>query len=508
MFAFLAEHRGQLFPDEDYADLFTPGVGRPSLPATRMAAVLTLQALHDLSDRECAEAVRCDLRWKVACGLSLLDEGFDPSTLTYWRRRIATSERPHRINDAIRRVIEATGLLRGRRRRTVDSTIVDDAVATQDTVTQLIGAIRRVAREVPGAAAVIAAECTGHDYSKPGKPRIDWTDPEAKDALVSALVNDANAVVAALAGAELDERAEAVLALLALVAGQDVEPADGSDGRDGRWRIARRVAPERVISTVDPETRHTRKSQHNRKDGYRAHLVGEPETGLITDEQLTQAAGPDNADAAVAAQFLARAEPQASTPQDSEPRDSEPRDASCGGAADTAPVDGAADDEAGRKPGDEEVVWYGDSAYGTGDFREAIERAGTVTCPAGRTRPLSPSRAATFGALCRDCPLRARCTTSKTGRSLILHERDDLLRAARAVWVADPDLREDYRQHRPNVERTVAQVATRGGRRIKLRYRGTAKNNAWLKRRTAALNLRVLLGRGLARVNGAWVLAT
>jgi hypothetical protein len=548
MFAFLAEHRGQLFPDEDYADLFTAGVGRPSLPATRMAAVLTLQALHDLSDRECAEAVRCDLRWKVACGLSLLDEGFDPSTLTYWRRRIAISARPHRINDAIRRVIEATGVLRGRRRRAVDSTIVDDAVATQDTVTQLIGAIRRVAREVPGAAAVIAAECTGHDYSKPGKPRIDWTDPEAKDALVSALVNDANAVVAALAGAELDERAEAVLALLALVAGQDVEPADGSDGRDGRWRIARRVAPERVISTVDPETRHTRKSQHNRKDGYRAHLVGEPETGLITDEQLTQAAGPDNADAAVAAQFLARTEPQASTPRDSEPRNSEPRnseprnseprDAGRGEAADTAPVDEDADDEAGRKPGDEEVAWYGDSAYGTGDFREAIERAGhravikpkpvqpaveggftcddftvderagTVTCPAGRIRPLSPSRTATFGALCRDCPLRARCTTSKTGRSLILHERDDLLRAARAVWVADPDLREDYRQHRPNVERTVAQVATRGGRRIKLRYRGTAKNNAWLKRRTAALNLRVLLGRGLARVNGAWVLAT
>jgi IS5 family transposase len=76
---------------------------------------LTLQALHELSDRECAEAVRCDLRWKVACGLSLLDEGFDPSSLTYWRQRIAKSERPHRINDAIRQVIEATGVLAGRR---------------------------------------------------------------------------------------------------------------------------------------------------------------------------------------------------------------------------------------------------------------------------------------------------------------------------------------------------------------------------------------------------------
>ena len=305
MFAFLAEHRGEVFPDEQYADLFS-SIGRPSLPATRMAAVLTLQALHELSDRECAEAVRCDLRWKVACGLSLLDEGFDPSSLTYWRQRIAKSERPHRINDAIRQVIEATGVLAGRRRRAVDSTILDDAVATQDTVTQLISAIRRVGRQVPGGGEVIAAVCIGHDYTQPGKPRIDWTDPDAKQALVSALVTDANAVLAALTGTgtELDETAAAAVALLALVAGQDVEPAEGSDGRDGRWRIARKVAPDRVISTVDEQARHTRKSPSSRRDGYRAHLVAEPETGLITDEALTMAAGADNADAAVAQTFL------------------------------------------------------------------------------------------------------------------------------------------------------------------------------------------------------------
>ncbi len=142
----------------------------------------------------------------------------------------------------------------------MDSTILADAVATQDTVTQLISAIRRVARQVPGAAEQIAAVCTGQDYSAPGKPRIDWDDPAAKDALVSALVNDANAVVAALAGQKLDEDAEFALALLALVAGQDVEPAEGSDGTDGRWRIARKVAPDRVVSTVDPDARHTRKS--------------------------------------------------------------------------------------------------------------------------------------------------------------------------------------------------------------------------------------------------------
>src|SRR5216684_3671662 len=113
-------------------------------------------------------------------------------------------------------------------------------------------ASRKVAREVPGAAEQIARVCTGHDYSKPGKPAIDWDDPAAKDALVSALVNDANAVVAALQDSDLEERAASALALLALVAGQDVEPAAGSDGRDGRWRIARKVAEDRVVSTVDP----------------------------------------------------------------------------------------------------------------------------------------------------------------------------------------------------------------------------------------------------------------
>src|SRR5260370_20670475 len=95
MFAFLAAHRAEVFPDADYADLFAPpGVGRPSLPATRMAAVLTLQVLHDYSDRETAEAARFDVRWKVAVGAPLDDPGSDPSSLVYWRSRIGRWTRP------------------------------------------------------------------------------------------------------------------------------------------------------------------------------------------------------------------------------------------------------------------------------------------------------------------------------------------------------------------------------------------------------------------------------
>jgi transposase len=493
MFAFLAAHRGELFADEDFADLFPSGRGRPSVPASVMASVMVLQVLHDCSDAEAAEAARCDLRWKAACGFPLDHGGFDPSTLVYWRRRLAASERPHRISDAVAKVIEETGVLRGRRRRAVDSTVLADAVATQDTITQLIAAVRRVGRVVPGAGELIAAVCTGHDYRSPGKPRIDWDDPAAKDALVSALVNDANALVAALEGRELEEQGASAVGLLALVAGQDVEPAEGSDGTDGRWRIARRVAEDRVISVHDPDARHTRKSPEARRDGYRAHVVADPETGIITGEKLTKAAGEDNSDAAVAAELI-------------------------GGEAGKAEV-------------------YGDSAYGTGDLRAALgqaghtavikpkpltpaveggftldnftvdEAAGTVTCPAGITRPITGRRTVTFGAACRTCPLRHRCTTRKDGRSLILHPHDALLRAARASWAAQPALREDYAKYRPNVERVISQMASRGGRRLKLRYLGTARNNAWLKNRTAALNLRNLISRGLARRDGAWVLA-
>ena len=521
MFAFLADHRGELFPDEMFADLFPSGKGRSSIPAAVMATVMTLQTLHDYSDRETAEAARCDLRWKVACGLAVDDPGFDPSTLVYWRRRLANSDRPHRISEAVKDVIEATGILKGRRRRAVDSTILADAVATQDTITQLIAAVRRVARVVPGAADLVARVCTGHDYSSPGKPSIDWDDPDAKDALVSGLVNDATALVNALADNEMTAETSQAVALLALVAGQDVEPADGSDGTDGRWKIARRVAEDRVISTVDPEARHTRKSPEARRDGYRAHLVAEPGTGLITDEQMTKAAGPDNADAAIAAMFL-------TNDTDTEPA-----------GTDTATADTATNDGEESTGVDAPVrAWFADSAYGTGDLRAAIgaaghravikpkplptavtggfsvddfsvdEAAGTVTCPNQVTRPISPGRVATFGAVCRSCPLAGRCTTSKTGRKIVLHEHDAELRAARRGWAADPDLRAEYAKHRPNVERTVAQVATRGGRRLKLRYRGTEKNNAWLKRRTAALNLRTLIGRGLDHLNGTWALTT
>ncbi|MDD7938310.1 IS1182 family transposase [Actinomycetospora lutea] len=502
VFAFLAAHRARLFPPELFADLFPTNRGRPSVPPEVVATVLVLQALHGLSDREAVEALTFDLRWKAACGLAITDTAFDPSTLTYWRRRLAGSDRPNRIFETVAQVVAESGAVAGKTRRALDSTILDDAVARQDTVTQLIAAIRRVAREVPDGADIIATVATsGHDYARPGKPEIAWDDPQARDELVSALVNDALAVLAGLearypGGVGLEEKATQAVALLALVAGQDVEPAEGSDGTDGRWRIARRTAPDRTISTVDPDTRHAHKSRERRQDGFKAHVVVEPDTGLITATGLTKATGPDNSDATVGIGLLA-------------------------------------DDPSLDRAAGEPVEVLADSAYATGDALAALEAAGhramvkpwplrptvaggftlddfthdatsnTVTCPNGVTRPVAASGAVTFGTHCRGCPLRQRCTTAIAGRSLTLGPHHALQRAHR-LRARSADHLESYRRHRPMVERSIAWL-TRGNRRVP--HRGVTKNNAWLHTRVAAINLRRLLNLGLHLDRGRWALA-
>ena len=167
-----------------------------------------LQALHGLSDGETVDAVTFDLRWKAACGLPVTAAAFHPTTLTYWRRRLA-AQRAGRTGSSTRsrRWSSQTGVLTGKTRRALDSTVLDDAVATQDTVTQLIAAVRRVRREVPGAAAVVAEHCTAHDYDDPGKPTIAWNDEQARAELVDALVGDAHRLLGHLPEQELGPKA-------------------------------------------------------------------------------------------------------------------------------------------------------------------------------------------------------------------------------------------------------------------------------------------------------------
>lgn len=496
VFSFLAEHRLELFPPEMFTDLFPSTRGRPSIAPEVVASVLVLQALNGLSDRAAAEAVTFDLRWKAACGLAVDGAAFHPTVLTYWRKRLAASEHPNRIFD--------TGVLKGRTRRALDSTVLNDAVATQDTVTQLVAAIRRVAAIVPGGGEVVERLGTATDYSKPGKPDIAWDDKPAREQLVDALVRDAVAVVAALTGPGTEQPdagspAGQALALLALVAGQDVEwiDTDGSgDGHGGgRWRIARNVAADRVISTVDTETRHAHKTRSRRQDGYKGHINAEPDTGLITAATLTKAAGPGSGDAEVGRELIA--------------------------ADDT--LDGPA-----------QVL--GDSAYGSGQMLDDIADAGhdpvikpkpvptppglanpftadeftvdhdeqRVTCPNGVSASFAnKSRTAKFRKACTTCPFRSRCTTSPAGRTVQIGEHDRRVREHRARWANDEQMRGDYRQHRPMIERSIAWM-TRGART--LRYRGVVKNDAWWNLRAASVNLQRLTALGLGVEDGVWAL--
>ena len=145
---FLAEHRLRLFGDGLFVDLFG-GRGRPSVPGSVIAVVMVLQALEGCSDREAVERLRCDVRWKAAAGLGIDDEGFDASVLTLWRQRLRASERPERIFDAVSEVAAECGALSKRTRRALDSTVLYDAVATQDTVTMIGAQIRRVRKLAP-----------------------------------------------------------------------------------------------------------------------------------------------------------------------------------------------------------------------------------------------------------------------------------------------------------------------------------------------------------------------
>jgi transposase len=478
VYAFLADHRHELFKEEDFADLFSSTRGRPSIPAALVCSVLVLQALEGLSDRDAIRQLRTRIDWKVACGLALDDEGFDFTLLTYWRTRLRRSARPQRIFDAIRQVVDATGVLAAKHRRALDSTILDDAVATQDIVTQLISAIRQVRRVVPEASAVEL----GTASDEGAKPIIEWSDTQARNALVTGLVHDAEAVLTAAESSASAEAAADKIALLALVAGQDVEPGE----EQGSWKIAKKVAKDRVISVVDPEARHGHKSTAVRKDGFKAHLASEPDTGIITAIKLTPANHPDGPSGV--------------------------------GLMETEP-DGL------------EVL--GDSAYGSGATRSelhehhhrlvikplpsrpsvpggfvrddfAVDHGGrSVTCPAGHVARLTPRGVARFAPHCASCPLKARCTKA-VARSFSVSEHDDELVGARAAW-ADEDLRATYRQHRPMAERTISWLVAKGNRR--LRYRGVECNEAWAHRRAAALNLRKLIVLGLTRRDGAWVLA-
>jgi hypothetical protein len=494
-----------LFPDEMFADLFT-GTGRRSVPPMIVAVVMVLQRIEGCSDREAADRFAFDARWKYAAGgLDFDYPGFAHTVLVDMRARLACSERPDRIFEVTLEAARQAGLTG--RRRVLDSTPLYDAVATMDTVTLVRSAIRALLKAAGAdlAGRLRAVLRRDDDYAAAGKPACDYADPAAREELVDALARDAWALLAALEGRELEAGVAQAAALLASVTGQDLEQDAG-----GVFRIARRVAPDRVISTVDPQARHGHKTSARGFDGYKGHIAADPDSEIITATAVTPGS---SGDGEAAAGLLA--------------------DLLTGGAEEPAGQ--------GAVPGEGQPAVYGDAAYGSGELLGQLEDAGihagvkcqppaavkgcfpkdrfgidlrarTVSCPAGVTVPLRESggkrhaAAARFGAACRACPLAARCTAAAGGRTITIGPHEERLAAARARQ-AGPAWKADYKATRPKVERKIGHLMRRrhGGRRA--RVRGRARVAADFSLLAAAVNLARLAVLGLTRAGGTWTAA-
>jgi hypothetical protein len=509
IYRLLHRERDRLFPDELFADLYVHH-GRRSVPPSILAVVMVLQRLEGCSDREAVDRFAYDLRWRYAAGVDDEVGSFVHTVLVELRARLRASGDPDRIFRVTCELARQAGLVGVR--RVLDSAPLYDAVATQDTVTLLRGAIRGLLRACPAelAALVWAALARDDDYVSVGKPVCDWEDPAAREQLVDALFRDGYRALGALRGLQLGPEVAQAAELLATVIGQDIE-----ETTDGRFVIAQGVAPDRVISVVDPQARHGHKSNARGFDGYKGHVAIDPDSEVITAAEV----GLANAGDAAMAQALLADQPQAV-------------DGQAVSAADAA--------RAGQAPVDQAPLVYGDAAYGTGALLAELEgrgvtamtkvaaptaphghfpkdrfridlEAGTVTCPARLKVPIVPARhgggVARFGRACAVCPLASACTSSAAGRTVTIHPHEAHLQAARRRQ-QDPAWRADYRAHRPTVERKLAHLLRRrhGGRRARVRGRLRVAQDWRLL--AAAVNLARFAALGIGYRPGGWTVAT
>ena len=506
IYSFLHRERDRLFPDEVFSDLFT-STGRRSVPPSVVAVVMVLQRLEGLSDREAVERYCFDNRWRYAAGTGSYSTGgwtsFAHTVLVDMRMRLRNSERPNRIFEAVLDTAKGVGLIGCK--RVLDSTPLYDAVATMDTVTLIRSAIRGLLKvaDVCLNSELRNVLTSGDDYMNLAKPQIDWDDTTAQEQLVDSRAKDAYACLILLEGRKLEPAVIQATHLLAAVVGQDLD-----EGDDKVLRIARRVAKDRIISTVDPQARHGHKSSAHGFDGYKGHIAIDPESEIITATVVT----PGNAsDGSVATELICDL--------------LEERTLNPGPKSETS------------EPTTEQPTVYGDCAYGTGEFQSHLNDAGidskcktqppsiknelftkdsfiidldanTVTCPNKVTVVIRRNRdgegIAKFARNCTECPLAKECTTSVIGRKIRVGLNEASLAKARKEQ-KDPSWRADYKKTRPKVERKIAHLMRQrhGGRRS--RVRGKEKVGADFNLLAAATNLSRLATLGLHFAKAQWV---
>lgn len=467
-YGLLAEHGHRIVCDADFAACYSERLGRPSIPPSHLAKLLLLAYREGASDEQAMERLRYDLRWKVAVGVALDHPGYHPTSLVKFRARLLLHGMERLALTRSIALASELGLMGGSVEQIVDSTPMLGAAATQDTVRLVRSGVARLIRAVAGVDPA-AAEALRHglefDYSRPrDKPDCDWRRKAAREQMLTRVATDARRAVAAVESESQLPGAPAVaeaLALLGDLIGQDFE-IDPDDVP----RLRRGVAHGRIVSVVDPEMRHGRKSSATRFDGYKIHAAASGDGRLLTALEVSAANAHDGAQAA----GLHDQQPAATRPVrilgDTAYGDQATRAALAERRVGVlAPVPGA--------PG-------GEGRYSKTDFRIDLEQD-RVVCPAGRSTPIGPAQAsgervAGFRrAQCAGCALAAGCLApSGEPRQIRLGAREDLAIAARAA-LADPATAERLRRRRPRIERLLSLLAHRYHAR-KSRYLGRRKS--------------------------------
>src|SRR5215207_3128174 len=400
-FALLAEHGDRIVRDEDFAACYSPGMGRPSIPPSQLAKVLLLQYRTGASDEQAMECVGWDLRWKIALGLTVDHPGWHPTSLTKFRARLLL----HRLERlALERTLELAGelgMLDGPVEQIIDSTPMLGAAATQDTVRLVRFGVKKLLDAVAAVDQDGAEQLDRRlefDYPKPSeKPDCRWRERAARERMLTRVAQDAERALQAVEHADVllaDERVAATRRLLRELIGQDFD-VDG----DGVPRLHRGTRADRIISTVDAEMRHGRKSQHQRFDGFKlSAAVTNTSEPLITAVAVAPASEHDG--------------PQAKHLIDAQPPQRRPRRILGDTAYGIGPVraelaDRDVDVLAPLAPG---MVKPGRLAKR--DFSVDLD-SGQVSCPAGqtaaiRTEPKGARRARFAKAGCDRCALRDR----------------------------------------------------------------------------------------------------
>jgi transposase len=480
-FALLAEHGHRIVRDEDFAACYSERMGRPSIPPSQLAKVLLLQYRTGASDEQAMECVAWDLRWKIALGLGVDHQGWHPTSLTKFRARLLLHRLERLALERSLELAEQLGMLDGPVEQIIDSTPMLGAAATQDTVRLVRHGVRKLLDAVAGVDADAAGKLDRalvFDYARPNdKPDCRWREKAERERMLTRVAEDAERALRAIehAGGLLDdERVADAHRLLRELIGQDFDIDS-----DGVPRLHRGTRSDRIISTVDPEMRHGRKSQHRRFDGYKLSVaVTNTPVPLITAVDVAPASALDG--------------PQAKHLIDVQTRARRPARVLGDTAYGTGPVRAEL-----AERGVEVLAPVFDGAITPGrlgkrDFHIDLD-ADTVTCPAGetariRTEPKGARRARFAKAGCDRCRLRDRCVQPTAGCKAVLLAPDEALLIAARHALKDPVTAEHLRRTRPRVERMLGLLAHRYHAR-KSRYIGTRKARLQAAWSAALVNL-------------------